>query len=160
LGVAWHSGNLAIRSGGGVSIQDTTTAWLNALLFANNSAGNFGGGMQIVDRSRVHMNFTKFHDNRAAVSGGGLHVANGDDLQLTESLFKHNTAHFEKGGGIHITCSNANITGVEFEDNVSVDGGGMAISLCPIQLAGSRFVLLNFTYLQFLYVTVSSPETD
>lgn len=109
-------------SGAGISVDDSTLALHDSVVYGNSTTGN-GGGMLILNGGVVTADGCRFTGNHANAEGGAIRVGTDSTLVLTRASVLDNTA----SAGAGVACNSAARCTVEdavFEGNASVEGGG------------------------------------
>ena len=104
---------LAVRSGGDLTMNDTT--------ISGGNAGVFGGG-GIYNRGTATLTNSTVSGNSAEAFGGGIDNAYGGTVTLTNSTVSGNVAYY--GGGI-LNNGTATLTNSTVSGNMAYDGGGI-----------------------------------
>ena len=118
-------------SGGGIYNGGTLVLRFSHLK-SNTATGNFGGGIahfnQTSSASQLEINNSALDNNVSLQSGGGLFVSGAlVSFQATNVTVAHNTATTQGGGGLFVASSNATLTNVTFNANISVATAGNSI---------------------------------
>lgn len=121
---AAHGGGLYVRSGGTVTITNST--------FSNNTARYFGGGLNN-GGGTLTISDSTISNNTAVTtgsSGGGGGLYNSGTTTITGSTFSGNSAASGYGGGGVLTRDGTvDVSGSSFSGNTAYVGGGIASGL-------------------------------
>ena len=122
-------GNVAIGSGGGVSVESTESAEINGALFLHNEAQRASGGaIHLLSCPNATVTNCNFTANIAGSSGGAMHAEN-STLSLRTSGFLYNNKA-GSGGGLSALQSTVMFSDTHrFEGNVALAYGGGAVQL-------------------------------
>jgi hypothetical protein len=94
------SGNSA-GSGGGIGLQDSSSAIINNAVIASNTANDYGGGISLPEGSSVTIHGARIYANTALNDQGGG-ISAGGDVHLDSSWVVGNVAENNEGGGISV----------------------------------------------------------
>lgn len=137
-----NRGNSASSAGGIVVTYDSTVFFVDTT-WESNTASNYGGGLALEDNSTAYIHRSQFIDNRtnlpghsSTASGGGIHIGN-SKLRVSNSYFEDNQAGYV-GGAIYaigswsdpVTSPNADVivSNSFFTNNYSQHDVGVPIS--------------------------------
>ncbi len=112
--------NQSTSSGGGFFISSSGTAFLNNVLFLDNTGG-YGGGM--ANKGTATLNQVVFDNNIATVSGGAFYSQGVS--HLTDIQFLNNNAEY--AGGALVADDTLNLNQVNFINNTTNQREGGAI---------------------------------
>ena len=99
--------NQSNNSGGGISIENSSTATISGSTFRNNHAV-YGGAIEVLNNSDVTITNSTISGNSASVSGGGIDVYDNSTLKVVDSVITGNSSDF--GGGIASYDGTSDIT--------------------------------------------------
>jgi hypothetical protein len=133
------SGDVTIRSGGGIRIDRGGTLSVTDCTFDHNTTPAAGGAI-VIDQGSLTVTNTTFSSN-SAFQGGGIWNGGGS-LTVTNSTFSGNFTTGFGGGGIFNNQGSLKVTNSTFFSNRATGGAGGGIS----SLSGADLTVTNSTF--------------
>ncbi len=150
--------NLALLKGGGIMLNNTSTATINGNCSINDNLACNGGGIAVsswedatiedinalIDKNSAYGYHPILATGKKGL-GGGLYIENNTDTQHTVTFsggrFEENNA--ELGGGACVDGKIALTLNAEIEDNRAVNGGGIYLVNDAVLNFGTGFIAYN-----------------
>ena len=125
-------------SGGGIYCSYNSNPKLLNLVIMNNWSYYYGGGLTLLDCTTAYLDEIEFYDNQSGGNGGNLYISN-SNLIVRDSKIKGGNA-FSYGGGIICYDSILDLENVQICDNNSSFGAGIYSDGCNISLKKSMII--------------------
>jgi len=165
------TGNTSVNDGGGLYVHQSTVRLLDNTITGNVSSDD-GGGVRVFE-SRARLEGNTIEDNQAGDGGGGVRLSHLQSV-LIDNVVRNNTSG-TIGGGIELDNDSSSIRGGLVEGNSSGLGGGVAISMAPLNgcevvgveirgnsasEGGGMFVADNFVRVAMRLLTIAENQAD
>jgi hypothetical protein len=165
------SGNTSVNDGGGFYVHQSRVRLLDNTITGNVSNDD-GGGVRVFE-SRARLERNVIEDNQSGDGGGGIRLSHLQSVMI-DNVVRNNTSG-TIGGGIELDNDSTSVHGGLVEGNSSGLGGGIAISLAPlngcevvgVELRGNSaveggglYVADNFVPVSLRLLTVARNQAD